>query len=112
MAGRRRWPPNDRLVYERERRAWSQEEAASQATQLAIRLGQPDLIFTGPQLGRWERGECRPRPPYLGVVCQLYEASAEALGVCDPPPSGRSALALDGSARSAVSSPSDLPGEG
>jgi hypothetical protein len=112
MAGRRRWPPNDRLVYERERRAWSQEEAASQATQLAIRLGQPDLIFTGPQVGRWERGECRPRPPYLGVVCQLYEASAEALGVCDPPPSGRSALALDGSARSAVSSPSDLPGEG
>jgi hypothetical protein len=48
MAGRRRWPPNDRLVYERERRAWSQEEAASQANQLAIRLGQPDLVFTGP----------------------------------------------------------------
>ncbi len=85
MAGRRRWPPNNRLVYERERRAWSQEEAASQADQLAIRLGLRGVVFSGAQFGRWERGECRPRPPYLGVVCRLYEASAETLGLCDPP---------------------------
>jgi tetratricopeptide (TPR) repeat protein len=112
MAGRRRWPPNDRLVYERERRAWSQEEAASHAAQLAIRLGLRGVHFTGAQFGRWERGECRPRPPYLGVVCQLYEASAEALGLCDPPPSDGFALAPGGSAGSTVSSPSDLPAEG
>src|SRR6266508_6450870 len=108
MAGQRRWPPNDRLVYERERRGWSQEEAAGHADQLAIRLGLRGVAFTGAQFGRWERGECRPRPPYLGVVCQLYEASAEALGLCDPPPSDGSALAAGGSAGSAVSSPSDL----
>jgi transposase len=47
MAGRRRWPPNDRLVYERERRAWSQEEAAGQADQLALRLGPTAHGFTG-----------------------------------------------------------------
>ena len=86
MAGRRRWPANDRLVYERERRAWSQEEAAGQADQLALRLGLRGVVFAGAQFGRWERGECRFRPPYLGVICQLYEVSAEALGLCDPHP--------------------------
>jgi transcriptional regulator with XRE-family HTH domain len=112
MAGRRRWPPNIRLVYERERRAWSQEEAAGQADQLALRLGLRGVVFTGAQFGRWERGECRPRPPYLGVVCQLYGVSAEALGLCDPPPSGWSALASDRSAGSAVSSLLDMPAVG
>src|SRR6266536_802422 len=111
MAGQRRWPPNDRLVYERERRGWSQEEAAGQADQLAIRLGLRAVIFTGAQFGRWERGECRPRPPYLRVVCELYDASAEALGLCDPPPVERSALASDGPAGMAGSSPSDMPAE-
>jgi len=112
MAGRRRWPPNDRLVYERERRAWSQEEAASHADQLAIRLGLRGVHFTGAQFGRWERGECRPRPPYRGVVCQLYEASAEALGLCDPLPSDWSALDSGRSTGSAVLSRPDMAAEG
>jgi hypothetical protein len=112
MAGRRRWPPNDRLVYERERRGWSQEEAAGQADQLAIRLGLRGVVFNGAQFGRWERGECRPRPPYLGVVCQLYEASAEALGLCDPPRSDWSALTPGGSVGSTVLSIVDMPAEG
>jgi hypothetical protein len=51
--------------------------------QVADRLGQPDLIFTGAQFGRWERGESRPRPPLRRVVCELYGASAEALGLLD-----------------------------
>ncbi len=112
MAGQRRWPPNDRLVYERERRGWSQEEAAGQADQFAIRLGLRGVTLTGAQFGRWERGECRPRPPYLRVVCELYDASAEALGLCDLLPVERSILASAGPAGSAVSSPSDMPAEG
>jgi transcriptional regulator with XRE-family HTH domain len=80
MPRQRRWEPNKRLVHERERRGWSQEDAAREAEKVADRLGQPDLVFTGPQFGRWERGECRPRPPLRRVVCELYEASAEALG--------------------------------
>lgn len=80
MAGQRRWPPNDRLVYERERRGWSQEETAGQAAQLAIRLGLRGVIFTGAQLaggsgasagpGRptceWSASCTTPRPKRLG----------------------------------------------
>jgi transcriptional regulator with XRE-family HTH domain len=60
MPRQRRWEPNDRLVHERERRGWSQEESAREAEKVAGRLGRPDLVFTGAQFGRWERGECRP----------------------------------------------------
>src|SRR6266511_2156409 len=80
----RRWEPNDRLVFERERRAWSQDDAAREADRVADRLGLRGLAFIGAQFGRWERGECRPRPPLRRVVCELYEASAEALGLCEP----------------------------
>jgi transcriptional regulator with XRE-family HTH domain len=79
----RRWAPNDRLTFERERRGWSQEDAAREAERVAGHLDQPGLVFTGAQFGRWERGECRPRPPLRRVVCELYGASAEALGLLD-----------------------------
>ncbi len=78
----RPWDPNDRLVFERERRGWSQDDAARQAEQVADRLGLRKLGFTGGQFGRWERGECRTRSPYLRVVCELYEGTAEALRYC------------------------------
>jgi transcriptional regulator with XRE-family HTH domain len=76
-------PVNKRLAHERERRSWSQDYAAQQANQVTERLGLPDLLFTAAQFGRWERGECRPRPPYRLVVCELYDASAEALGLLE-----------------------------
>jgi transcriptional regulator with XRE-family HTH domain len=71
MPRQRRWEPNRRLVYERERRGWSQDDAAREANKVADRLGQPDLVFTAAQFGRWERGESRPRPPLRRVVCEL-----------------------------------------
>jgi transcriptional regulator with XRE-family HTH domain len=83
MPRQRRWEPNKRLVHERERRGWSQDDAAREAERVAGGLGLPDLVFTGAQFGRWERGECRPRPPLRRVVCELYDASAEALGLLD-----------------------------
>jgi transcriptional regulator with XRE-family HTH domain len=79
----RHWEPNHRLVCERERRGWSQDDAAREANQVADRLGLGSLMFTGLQFGRWERGEHRPRPPLRRVVCELYRASAEALGLLD-----------------------------
>ena len=83
MPRQRRWQPNRRLVYERERRGWSQDDGAREAERVADRLGLEGLVFTAAQFGRWERGESRPRPPLRRVVCQLYDASAEALGLLD-----------------------------
>ena len=83
MPRQRRWESNKCLVHERERRGWSQDDAAREAERVAGGLGLPDLVFTGAQFGRWERGECRPRPPLRRVVCELYGASAEALGLLD-----------------------------
>src|SRR4030095_6996939 len=68
MPQQRRWEPNTRLVYEREPRVWAKGEAARGPERVAARRGRPDLVFTGPQFGRWERGECRPRPPLRRVV--------------------------------------------
>jgi transcriptional regulator with XRE-family HTH domain len=107
----RLWNPNDRLVFERERRGWSQDDAAREAEQVADRLGLRGVIFTGQQFGRWERGECRPRPPNLGVVCELYEASAEILGLCDSPPAGRSTPSTD-AARAVLLQPAPLAATG
>jgi hypothetical protein len=35
-------------------------------------------------VGRWERGEHTPRPPYPRLLCLLFDASTEALGLSDP----------------------------
>jgi|SRR5918996_3657782 tetratricopeptide (TPR) repeat protein len=35
-------------------------------------------------VGRWERGEHTPRPPYPRLLCLLFDASPEALGLSDP----------------------------
>jgi transcriptional regulator with XRE-family HTH domain len=98
----RRWEPNHRLVYERERRGWSQDDAAREADRVADQLGLRGLTFIGAQFGRWERGEHRPRPPLLRVICELYEASAEELGLCEPRPS------IVSSAAAAVATPERL----
>ena len=47
MPRQRRWEPNRRLIHERERRGWSQEDAAREAEKVADRLGQPHLVFKG-----------------------------------------------------------------
>jgi transcriptional regulator with XRE-family HTH domain len=107
----RPWERNDRLVFERERRGWSQDDAARQADRVADRLGLRSVAFTGQQFGRWERGECRPRPPYLRVVCELYQASAEALGLCDSPPVDRSTPSID-AAKAVLLQPAPLAATG
>jgi hypothetical protein len=43
MPRQRRWEPNKRLVHERERRGWSQDDAAREAERVAGGLGLPDL---------------------------------------------------------------------
>src|SRR5579875_2775364 len=64
--------PNELLIYERERRHWTQEEVAEKIAGLGAE---------GPKtIGRWERGIIKPSPYYLRQLAALYGRSVEELG--------------------------------
>src|SRR5438105_3759864 len=61
--------PNQRLRYERERRAWSQLEVA-------------DRVGTTPDnVGRWERGVTSPGPHFRQKLCEVFEKNPQELGL-------------------------------
>lgn len=65
--------PNYRLREERERRGLAQKDVAEF-------IGLPDPHT----LGRWERGISFPQPHYRQKLCQLFDKSAEELGLVKP----------------------------
>ena len=61
--------PNHKLHYERERHAWSQLEVA-------------DKVGTTPlNVSRWERGITHPSPYFRQKLCEIFEKSAQELGL-------------------------------
>ena len=61
--------PNLKLRYERERRAWSQQDVA-------------DKVGTTPlNVGRWERGVTVPGPHFRHKLCEVFEKSVSELGL-------------------------------
>ncbi len=62
--------PNDRLRRERERRGWTREFVAEQ-------IDCPEAKT----VGRWERGITSPGPHYRQKLCELFEKSAEEMGL-------------------------------
>ena len=61
--------PNHRLRYERERRAWSQQDVA-------------DKVGTTPlNVGRWERSVTTPSPYFRQRLCEVFEKSVQELGL-------------------------------
>jgi tetratricopeptide (TPR) repeat protein len=44
-------------------------------------LGEPGLGVNGTMVGRWERGEREPRPPYPKLLAALYGTDAHELGL-------------------------------
>jgi len=91
--------PNERLRAQRLRRAWSLEDVARKLVELALTLGERPPGVNATMVGRWERGEHTPRPPYPRLLCLLFDASPEALGLCDPEPAAVEDLRLVGSRR-------------
>lgn len=75
--------PNEQLRAQRLRRGWSLDDTARALVELAIRLGERLPGVTGTMVGRWERGEHTPRPPYPRLLCLLFELPAEALGLSE-----------------------------
>ncbi len=61
--------PNQKLRYERERRAWSQQDVA-------------DKVGTTPlNVGRWERGVTMPGPYFRQKLCDIFEKTPKELGL-------------------------------
>jgi tetratricopeptide (TPR) repeat protein len=79
-------PPNHRLRHQRLLRGWSLETAAEQLDKLAPLVGQKHLGVTGSMFGKWERGIHQPRGINRQLLCVLYEATAEELGLVQPSP--------------------------
>src|SRR6266498_3816094 len=77
---------NERLRLHRLERGWTLQNVADGLDALApSELGKPHLGVTAAMVGDWERGKHRPRPPYPRLLCLLYDASADELGLYDRP---------------------------
>jgi transcriptional regulator with XRE-family HTH domain len=77
-------PVNHRLRDQRLRRGWSLETAAERLDQLAPRAGAKHLGVTASTFGKWERGIHQPRGIHRELLCLLYDATAEELGLFQP----------------------------
>jgi transcriptional regulator with XRE-family HTH domain len=77
-------PVNDRLRDQRLRRGWSLETAAERLNQLASAMGEKQVAVTGSAFGKWERGIHQPRGIHRELLCLLYDATAEELGLFQP----------------------------
>jgi transcriptional regulator with XRE-family HTH domain len=77
-------PVNHRLRDQRLRRGWSLETAAERLNQLASATGERQVAVSGSTFGKWERGVQQPRGVYRELLCLLYDATAEELGLYQP----------------------------
>src|SRR6266540_5209416 len=84
---------NERLRLHRLERGWTLRDVADGLDALApSELGKPHLGVTAAMVGDWERGKHRPRPPYPRLLCLLYDASTEELGLYERISAAGSAL--------------------
>lgn len=74
-------PGRSGLREARRDRGWTQEEAADQLARLAwVRLGER-VGVNADMIAKWERGEKNPSPRYRELLCLLYGATPEYLGI-------------------------------
>ena len=84
MAPVRAYAPNLRLQEHRTRLDLTQEAVAEELARLAwvhygMRVG-----VNADMVGKWERGEKRPSKLYRRLLCLLYQATEEELGLRGP----------------------------
>src|SRR5689334_10060124 len=80
------WSSNKRplLKYQRLLRGWSQQDVAEELYKLCAANGRPEAGIGIQQVCRWETGRCKPSPFYRKYLCQLYNLTADLLGLIDP----------------------------
>ena len=69
-------------------RGWSLDDVAKRLAELGRQCGEDNLGVNGLMVGRWERGERRPAPPYPKLLCLLYQATTAELLLAPSPRMG------------------------
>ena len=70
----------------RQLRGWSQDDLVRELVGLGIELGERQLGVSASLISRWEHGVTQPRAPYPKLLCRLFNATAEELGLVSPSP--------------------------
>jgi transcriptional regulator with XRE-family HTH domain len=65
----------------REERGWTQQEVADQISRLAWLRRRERVGVNADMVAKWERGEKRPSPRYRDLLCLLFAADAQTLGI-------------------------------
>jgi transcriptional regulator with XRE-family HTH domain/tetratricopeptide (TPR) repeat protein len=73
--------PRPRLRASREERGWTQQDVAEQISRLAWLRRRERVGVNADMVAKWERGEKRPSPRYRDLLCLLFGADAQALGI-------------------------------
>jgi transcriptional regulator with XRE-family HTH domain len=87
----------------RQLRGWSQDDLVRELVGLGIELGERQLGVSASLISRWEHGVTQPRAPYPKLLCQLFNAPAEELGLVSPAPSRTASTELLGQAAGGLS---------
>jgi len=69
------------LRRQREARGWSLDDVADRLGEAEVELGLPPSQTDGHSVGRWERGERRPRPRTVQALCHLFGRTPFELGL-------------------------------
>jgi transcriptional regulator with XRE-family HTH domain len=77
-------PSRSGLRQARQDRGWTQTEAAEQLARLAWMRCAERVGVNADMIAKWERGEKSPRPRYRELLCLLYGATPEHLGIARP----------------------------
>jgi transcriptional regulator with XRE-family HTH domain len=86
---------NEQLRAKRELRGWSQEDLVRELVALGIELGERQLGVSCSQISRWEHGINHPRAPYPKLLCRVFNATAEELGLVPPSPSSTASITME-----------------
>lgn len=76
-----RWPENEALRSEREKRDWSYAQEAAALRAVARSLGEPEPAADANLAWRWEAGVQQPGPYYRRLLSQLYGKPPDRLGL-------------------------------
>jgi transcriptional regulator with XRE-family HTH domain len=87
---------NGQLRAQRKLRGWSQEDLVRALVALGIERDERQLGVSRSQISRWEQGVNEPRAPYPKLLCQLFNATADELGLVPPSRSASASITMEG----------------